>query len=162
MSTTIQLIGADVLEARLTAMEPKLARKAVRAGVSGGGEIIRKQATANAKAKFKRQTGDLFNGILKTVSVKRNPAGGSTVVARVGLRKGGKHSPFYGRILESGWTPAKGRKKNVRFLKQLVRRKGQRHVAGRPFMQPAFESRVNEALQVIQDKIREGIENLGN
>jgi len=170
----VNVAGLGELENRLRQLPEKLAQKVLVSAVRAGGRVIQRQAIANARAAFKKKTGRLARGILLDTKIFGRGVRGAVVRIRIGLRtRPGNESPWYGRLLESGWTHV-GRAKRTTLgslARGLFRRRGRgearqrgkgKAIAGKKWMLRAFEQKGPEALQKITEAIRAGLEKVAN
>jgi len=170
----VHVEGLGELENRLRQLPEKLAQKVLVSAVRAGGRVIQRQAIANAQAAFKQKTGRLARGILLDTKVIGRGVRGAVVRVRIGLRtRPGNESPWYGRLLESGWTHV-GRGKRTTLgsrVRGLFGRRGRgeaqkrgkgKAIAGKQWMLRAFEQKGQEALQKITEAIRAGLERIAN
>lgn len=124
--------GFAELDARLaklpTAMRPEIVTPALMAG----GEVIAEEARVLVPVR----SGNLRDSITVGTEPLNSAAGGLTALGEtvnVGPAQGkdAEHDGFYGHMIEFGT----------------------KHAAAEPFMRPAFDSKKDEAFEVIADRI---------
>ncbi len=127
----LQIKGLKELDARLKKLPDVVQRRILGAATAAAARVVQKSAKSQAPAK----TGRLKKNIV--VRTKRTRTG---TVSRVTLRTKGKgtdpKNAYYGRFVEFGTK------------KQ----------AARPFLRPAFDSNVNQAIQTMRKKIAQRLE----
>ena len=148
---TMRVEGLAELQKRMRALGPKVANKVLRSALSGGANIIRKQARINAPS----DTGDLQKAIRSgyskadstatrrrvNVFVKHKMKRYANNAANRRLGRTGEKYAFYGdlyywRYMEFG----------TKFHKRVE------------FLQRAFESKKVEAIEVFKKRLWKGIE----
>jgi len=134
---TMQIEGLSELMEKLRQLGPRLARNGLRAAVSAGAQVIRREV----KARAPRDSGVLNRAIyIKQIREKSSPTQQTFYVgARAGKRYQRKNlDAYYWRFLEFGTVK----------------------MQARPFLRPAFESKKVEAAERIKEKLAERIEKL--
>ena len=134
---TVRVTGMKELAAKLQSFGPKLARNGLRAAVSAGAEVIRKDVQARAP----EDTGVLRRAVYKKQI--REESNNTKQTFYLGVRSGKKYQKkkqdaFYWRFLEFGT----------------------KHIAARPFVRSAFESKKNEAVERMKEKLAERIKKI--
>lgn len=134
----VEVKGLKELEAKLLAMGQKVGLKAIRTALVSGAQIIKQDAMARVPV----DTGRLKKSLLVKKLSKPNPFKEQVIV---GVRSGKKlqktnRDAFYWKFLEFGHKDRSG--------------KG---ISPTPFIQPAFETKKNSAMDrikvVLQKKI---------
>lgn len=179
MNISLDFEGLSALAARLDKIAVIVADPVTRRALSAGGEVIRAQAEANV-----RKLTDALAGDLITVTRVRSTEGEKYVLIgpaydldHLKLRSRGHYagkldtssSPgVYGLFLETGHGPAG----SASSRRAEVKRAGRLNLRARefgtgsgdtppyPWLRPAFDSKHDEAMQVVADNIREGLEGL--
>ena len=134
---SVEVTGLKELAEKLAQMGPRLERNGLRAAVSAGAEVIRKEARARAPV----ATGTLRRAFYKKQI--REQSGQKQQTFFVGVRSGKRYAPkgqdaYYWRFQEFGTAK----------------------MPARPFLRPAFESKKNEAVEAMKKKLRDRIEQL--
>lgn len=122
---TMEVSGLRELADKLRDMGPDLARNALRAGVGQAARIIRDQAKATNPDDTGATDRALYAKLIKEKS------GDHQATYYVGVRSRGKKSAWYWRLVEFGTAKMRAR----------------------PFLRPAFESKKNEAVEIIAKRI---------
>ena len=134
---TVRVTGMKELAAKLQSFGPKLARNGLRAAVSAGAEVIRKDVQARAPV----DEGTLRRAVYKKQI--REESNNTKQTFYVGVRSGKK----YQKKKQDAWY--------WRFLEF-----GTKYIAARPFVRPAFESKKNEAVERMKEKLAERIKKI--
>jgi HK97 gp10 family phage protein len=137
----MNLTGFKELAAALRELGPRVAKNSLRRAVSAGSTVIKDDARARAP----KDTGEMAKDIL--VKRERDTKGEMSA----------KYSVF---VLTGKKSRLKGKGRNVSrdsFYWRFVEF-GTSKMAAQPFMRPAFESRKEEAVKVIGEKLDEGIQ----
>jgi HK97 gp10 family phage protein len=138
----IKVEGLAELDRKLRSLGPKIARSALRSSLNAAAQVIKKDAILRAPV----LTGRLAKKAIY-VTRSRSSATPTKEVYVVGVRqwkRGGKvkaygpQDAFYWRFLEFGT----------------------KHIAARPFLVPAFETKKQEAFERFKQKLREKIAQL--
>nr|WP_207728666.1 HK97-gp10 family putative phage morphogenesis protein [Clostridium botulinum] len=124
----MELEGMDNLIIKIEDMG-KAGTRIENKALKKAGEVILEEAKITSV--FKDRSGDLREG-LKVSGVRKK--GGNKFVL-VGIQKGDNSKIFYGKFLEFGTSKMKAR----------------------PFMGPAYESKKEEAKEVIKNELRKGL-----
>lgn len=141
--SSVKLQGGKELERKLLALDRKIARKIVSQALRAGAKVILKQARANAP----KRTG-LLRRSLKVKAGKSKKGRVSFVVqTAAGHYKG---ETFYGSFVEFGHKL--GKRRRAKGVKDERKR-----IPAQPFLEPAFNSKKEQAARVIADVIRQGI-----
>lgn len=146
---TSEVQGLAELDAVLSAMPDKLAKKVIVAAIREGAQMFQSRAQEMAPENPQIPLGHpewrtmrLKDGIKVQVTTKSLGAAGALVRGEIALDK--KHA-FFGRFVEQGHITAAG---------------GQ--VAPQPYMRPAFESTKYRVLDVVQMRLWQGVEAIAN
>lgn len=138
---SVQLSGFKELAAALREMGPKVARNGLRSAVAAGAAVVRNEARNLAPVR----TGEMKKDIQQ--KRERDTKGEFAAKYSVFVRSGKK-------------SRLSGKKRNIdkdsfywRFLEL-----GTSKMPAQPFMRPAFESKKEEALAVIGEKLDERIQ----
>lgn len=134
---TVKVEGLRELADKLRSFGPRLARNGLRAAVSAGAEVVRKDVKARAPV----DEGTLRRAVYKKQI--REESNNTKQTFYVGVRSGKKYQKknqdaFYWRYLEFGT----------------------KYINARPFIRPAFESKKNEAVERMKEKLAERIKKL--
>ena len=123
----------------------KDAKKAVRMGAN----IIRKEMRAKAPAKTRY--------LRKSIQIKIDGRGGQ-VIAKIGPSS----KAYWARFIEYGASPHAIRIKRKQILSDgtnvFGREVAHPGVRPKPFIRPAFDTKVEEAKQAIADQLRQALE----
>jgi HK97 gp10 family phage protein len=136
------LIGEKQLRKILATLPGKVRRKVLRQALNAAGTPILKEA--RARANESKESGTLKKSLKKKVKVF--PSG--TGVVMIGPDKetsgefnGKKRIPrYYAHLVENGHIDASGK-----------------FVPGKPFLRPAFDSKSGESLNVLKQKLADGV-----
>ena len=122
--------GFDGLSQKLDKLPRRVEGKIARKAIHSGGWVIVKEA----RSRIKSRTGTLR----KSIGTKAKRARRGVYRVQVGARSGEKvkHDGFYAGFVESGT----------------------KHAKKRPFLMPAFEAKLDEAVEAIAKRLREAIE----
>lgn len=145
----IKFTGGRELERALARLPGKLAKRAFRrAGAKALAPILREaRARAPRGPRIKKTPqgtfgpGELRKNIAKKTILKFHGNKGATVRVIVGMRTSKIHRGFVGRLIETGFRP--GRKDG-----------GPTQVPPKPFLEPAFDARSNEAMRIFTAELR--------
>ena len=139
MAASFKLSGGPQLAEALSKLGEKVRKKITRRAVVAGAQVVKKRAKEIATAKGVKDTGALIRNIAGKVERQTNP---DYVQINIGVRHGkpkknakNQDDPFY------WWQHEFGNSK----------------MPARPFMRPAFEESQEEVIQVMTDKVREGL-----
>jgi len=139
----ITVNGLQEVQKSLYSYSQKLGDHVVYGALRQGANIMRKAIYAQIDSSFKVHTGNLRRGFTVSRSkIHRGQSSGDALGVYVTLKKKGKAAPFYGRMLNDGWTPSGSSKK----------------VAGRNYVQVAFEANKEAALTAIVLSAQAGAE----
>lgn len=137
----MSLTGFRELAKALRELGPRVAKNTLRRSVSAGATVIK----IDARERAPKDSGEMAKDIL----VKRERGTKSEMSA--------KYSVF---VLSGKKSRLKGKRRNVdrdSFYWRFVEF-GTSKMAAKPFLRPAFESRKEEAVKVIGEKLDEGIQ----
>ncbi len=164
--------GLKEIQAKLKALEPKLAKKVVRAALKKSAEPILHAARSKAPV----DTGFLVSSIKLTTALSRRKG---TMTVRVGTSKGFyKGDDFYASFIEFGYRRGARRTKTqlglpdarqlpnqIAFTVAKYTSKVQRAVnnqrpwvPAQPFLRPAYDENKERALNILTTEILSGIE----
>ena len=137
----VDQVKLRALEQTMKRLPAKLAKKVFRRAGTKAAEPIRRAAQARVRSQFNSESGKLARGIKKQVKIKSRGSLGSDLTVKVGLSPVGSkvktsESVFYGRFLEKGTI----------------------HITPRPFIEPAFDARKEEALRIFTAVLKSGID----
>lgn len=141
MADLMNLTGFKELANALRELGPRVAKNTLRRSVAAGATIIRKEAMDRAPV----DTGEMRKDI--QVKRERDTKGEMSAKYSVFVRAG-KKSRLSGR--------ARNVQKDSYYWKFVEL--GTSKMAARPFMRPAFESRKEDAVKAIGEKLDEGIQ----
>lgn len=125
----IRLDGVDNIIARLNAINANVSRLTNTALKAAAEPVLQ---DAKATSEFHDRTGNLREG-LKISGVKTKDG---VKYVLVGVGKSDNSKIFYGKFLEFGTSK----------------------IPARPFLGPAYERHKNEVLEIMKNKLREGLE----
>lgn len=166
MAETITVTGLDEVQKRLYSYSQQLGDRVVLGALRQGANLVKKAAQANApvlsgtlkqrgivvrKSKIHRgkSSKDLI-GVYLTIAGKKK----SDPAYRT------KDDPYYGKFLETGWN-TRGKSNDLRYSKRIrgftrrsvggsrVTQRGRTDVPGRHFIDRAFESNKEQAVELI-------------
>lgn len=176
-----QLDGFDELEKQLAHLELSVQKNVLRQTVREAADPIRKQMLSNYQSRWNHDTGQLAESFAVRVTIPRNPTF-ADVVASVGVFKNrsvqvatGKSidAPVYAYWLEYGTrahslaTGASLRQYSTGKKKRIKKRidrphqwEGNQHpgFAAKPFIRPAFDSHLQQALDIQKSTLSEAID----
>lgn len=155
MAETVRVTGLDGVLERLQALPAAVGAKGggpARAALAKGARVFRDQAIANAP----RDTGLLQESIVARRDSRPGMAGASEAYY-VGVRRKAR------RYANTKRNRGKGRAGKTYFVDGtafywLFLEFGTEKMAARPFLRPAFESRKEDALNVIVTEMHAGID----
>lgn len=143
MADTQNLSGFKELAAALRELPQRVAKNSLRAAVGAGAAVIRTEARIRAP----RDTGEMAKDIL--IKRERDTPGGDTFTAR--------YSVF---VLSGKKSRLKGKKRDVQrdsYYWKFVEF-GTSKMPAQPFLRPAFETKKEEAVKAIGEKLDERIQ----
>lgn len=160
MDEILSISGGKELAEFLNSLPVKIERNIMRAALRAGARVIANEAKNNVPVKM----GGLKRSI-RTDSTRTK--GGVEATAKAGGRSGGKSkdkSAFYAQFVEYGTAAhlikAGERKKRLVFTARDGNRVSTMQVnhpgaTAKPFMRPALDSKKDEAMRAVTDKIKE-------
>ncbi|MCC0724612.1 HK97-gp10 family putative phage morphogenesis protein [Clostridioides sp. ZZV14-6044] len=145
MGVEITTEGFDAILSKIESMG-KSGDRLLNEAVKAGGNVI----LQDALPRVKKRTGKLEAG-LKVSGVKKK---GNVKYVLVGITKEDNSEIFYGKFLELGASAhqipiKKGKKKG-----RIINHPG---VSPKPFLAPAFESKKDEAKNVMKEILKQGL-----
>lgn len=146
-SIDLKLTGVDELVARLEALGPKLARRAMRRALKAAGEVIADTARDEcpvlpANAPNGRRPGELRDSIDAVVTLSSDGQRGTVKIGPTYDKADGNQSPgVYGTFVELGSV---------------------HNPHPQPFMRPAFDTEADEALAKISEVLKEELDAAGS
>lgn len=168
---SINVAGLDQLQRALQQLPQQLAKNVLRGAVAAGARVIRDEARRRAPI-YNGPDGSVPRGVIRRAIY----AGSSRELTNalqqgyiVNVRSGKKYQAlgkkkrnadaFFAPWVEYGHyvVPRRPAGVSIRSQRAKHRTSGGQFVAARPFMRPAFESKKNEAVQVIKDYLAERI-----
>jgi HK97 gp10 family phage protein len=179
MNTSLDFEGLPELAARLDKVAIIVADPLARRALSAGGEVVRAQAQTNVR----KLTGDLAGDVITVTRVldaegeKYVLIGPAYDLDHLKVRHRGRYagkldtssSPgVYGLFLETGHGPAgsaSSRRADVQRAGRLNLRArefgtGSGDTPPYPWLRPAYDAKKDEAMEVVANTIREGLEGL--
>jgi HK97 gp10 family phage protein len=141
MADGLKLTGFKELADALRELGPRVARNSLRRAVSAGAAEIRNDAKARAPV----DTGEMRKDIM--IKRERDTKGEMAATYSVFVRSG-KKSRLAGKSRDV--------QKDSYYWKFVEF--GTSKMAAKPFLRPAFESRKEEAVKVIGEKLDEGVQ----
>jgi len=176
MPDAFEVSGLDVLARRLDQLPLALAQQIARPALEDAGEII--QAAAEANAEQHRITGELAEDVIVVVKIGGDLANMRVLVGPgypgpgMKTRKRGKYagqadsttSPgVYGGFVERGhgepgysWASRFGSAKQRRRTGRQIEL-GSHDIPPHPWLQPAFDSTQDAAIEAVADHFREAL-----
>ena len=146
----MQLTGFKELASALRELPQKVSRNALRAAVNAGATVIKKEAGVKAP----KDTGALkANMYQKQVREKSGP---ETQTFYVGVRKGVAKYANTAANRRAGKAGKVYKDAGTTFYWRFMEF-GTSKMAARPFLRPAFESKKEEAVKAIAEKLDERI-----
>ena len=142
MGVTYQVVGLKELQAKLEALPVKLARRVLRPALQEAGAVIQQEAGVRAP----RDTGKLTTDIVVDVVIHNDLVGD----VKIGPAK----SAFWGMFSELGTAPHQ--ESSPRGTAPFMH-PGE---PARPWLRPAMDTKKEEALQVLANNIRLGLEEM--
>lgn len=146
----IDLVGMDAILAKIQEMG-RAAKSVEDKAITEAGKVILSQAKSNLNSQLKKRTGNLEDSLDIT-----NPKGRSgNRYVLVGLEKDDTSNGFYGKFFEWGAS--------AHIIKIKRGKNGGRimmHHPGtspRPFLGPAYTSKVKEAREVMKRELQKGL-----
>lgn len=142
---TIKVEGLDELARKIRSLAPKIQDKILGSAVNAGLQIVKKDAADRVPVGETHTVNGITHesGMLKrSIFVKRISSNGEGRAEYIlGVRQGRKErkrnkDAFYWRFIEFGT----------------------KHIAARPFLRPAFESKKNEAFEKIKQTLKSGLD----
>ncbi len=145
---SLDVQGMAELERKLQALDSKVKRKVVRVAVKSGADVIKHQAESNAETIVGGEMGTLIARRLGTRRFRRQRRGSYGVSLRI------RPGP-----LEFIWITQDGTRYYVPSALEFghIDRAGG-FVPARPYMRPAFDSKVRAAITTIGNVLKVGIE----
>ncbi len=171
MADIIQIKGLAELNQRLLALPQLMQTKVLRGAMLAGAKVVRDTAKANAPlgpGPKRRYNGNITPpGVLKRsalVKFDKSNSNGTQVVYLATFRKGRKQQKanrdaFYASWVEFGHKIVPRKSKSGKGI-ALRRRGATGRVPPHKFLTPAFNSTQSQVLQVIENKIRAGVNTL--
>ena len=156
METHIKLDGDKELIRKFRKLEHAFSQEALVGAVTAGAKVIEREAKVRAPVK----TGILRDAITsEQLKTKKNLVEvGVSWRIKKGISGAGKPSrvpAYYGIMVEKGTKSRKRKKKSKKPLVFFKEPKSTGRGPARPFLEPAFESKRQQAAWVIKDKISE-------
>lgn len=163
--------GGKELDKMLQTLPTKLEKNIMRAALVAGARVIMKEAKAhapvgrpsNVNAKlYGGYAGALRDSVRVTSGFSKKGAAYASVKAGGRTKKGA--DVFYAHIVEYGarshTIKPRGKRMEIgdKFVAGAVEHPG---VRPRPFMRPALDNRLDEALQVVTERIRKRLQKEG-
>lgn len=139
MGASFKLSGGRELADVLAKLGEKVRKKIIRSAVTAGAQVVKKRAKEIAKSKSIQDTGALIRNIAGKVEKQRSP---DYVQINIGVRHG---------------KPKKNAKRQDDPFYWFFHEFGTSKMAARPFIRPAFEESKERVIEVMTDKVREGI-----
>ena len=139
MAASFKLSGGPQLAEALSKLGEKVRKKITRRAVVAGAQVVKKRAKEIAKTKGIEDTGALIRNIAGKVEKQRSP---DYVQINIGVRHG---------------KPKKNAKRQDDPFYWFFHEFGTSKMAARPFIRPAFEESKERVIEVMTDKIREGL-----
>jgi len=146
-----QVHGLAELKELLRKLPADLEKKALRKGARSAANVILAEARRRYGAQFTSRTGKGKKSFAVMVGRRKK---GHGVFARIGVRG----DAFYLSFLEKGWRHiGRGKGRRARLRSGTIQGK---KIPGKPFMEPAFDSKAEEAVRELERAILEYIEAL--
>ncbi|MEO6147018.1 MAG: HK97-gp10 family putative phage morphogenesis protein [Sulfuriferula sp.] len=151
MAETVHVTGLRELQAALKELPDRIAKNALRASVYAGAVVIKDEA----KQRAPNYTGPVSQGHPPPGTLKR-----SIIMKQIPEKSGQYFQTFYVLVRHGKKYQKQGKKGNLsqdafywRFIEF-----GTAKMAAQPFMRPAFEARKQAALDAIQKKLLQRID----
>ena len=139
MAFSLKLNGGPELAFALSKLGDNVRKKITRRAVTAGAQVVKKRAKEIAKSKGIQDTGALIRNIAGKVEKQTSP---DYVQINIGVRHG---------------KPKKNAKRQDDPFYWFFHEFGTSKMAARPFIRPAFEESKERVIEVMTDKIREGL-----
>jgi HK97 gp10 family phage protein len=148
----VQVQGAKELEAKMKALPEKVSKKLAKKALREGCKILQKQAKSNVPVR----TGLTKKNI--RIKVGKAQKGSVAVMVTIG-KKMFQGKAFYAAFQEFGWFTGKrlrGHKTKASY-EAASHAAGRKAVAGKHFMEKAYDAKHDEAAQKAEDSLRDQI-----
>lgn len=139
MAASFKLNGGPELAFALSQLGDNVRKKITRRAVTAGAQVVKKRAKEIAKSKGIQDTGALIRNIAGKVEKQTSP---DYVQINIGVRHG---------------KPKKNAKRQDDPFYWFFHEFGTSKMAARPFIRPAFEESKERVIEVMTEKIREGL-----
>ncbi len=139
MAVSLKLNGGPELAFALSQLGDNVRKKITRRAVTAGSQVVKKRAKEIAKSKGIQDTGALIRNIAGKVEKQTSP---DYVQINIGVRHG---------------KPKKNAKRQDDPFYWFFHEFGTSKMAARPFIRPAFEESKERVIEVMTEKIREGL-----
>lgn len=139
MGASFKLSGGRELADALAKIDDKIRKKITRRAVVAGAQVVKKRAKEIAKSKGIEDTGAVIRNIAGKVEKQSNP---DYVQINIGVRHG---------------KPKKNAKRQDDPFYWFFHEFGTSKMPARPFMRPAFEESKERVLDVMVEKVRDGL-----
>lgn len=149
MGASFKLSGGAELSEALSKLGEKVRKKIIRSAVTAGAQVVKKRAKEIANAKNIKDTGALIKNIAGKVEKQRNA---DYVQINIGVRHGQKRDEKK-RAKKQGRATVDVDDPFYWFMHEF----GTSKMAARPFIRPAFEESKDRVLDVMVDKVRDGL-----
>lgn len=145
----IELIGMDSILSKVQQMG-KAAKDIEVKAIEEAGKVILDAAKDNLKSQVKTRTGNLEEGL------KMSPIKGS--VGRryilIGIQKDDNSDIFYGKFFEWGASAHRIKIRNGKYKGRVINHSG---ISPRPFLGPAYASKIREAMEIMKRELKQGL-----
>jgi HK97 gp10 family phage protein len=158
------VVGLKELGDNINLLDQKLQRKIVRTAAMAGIEVFRKDAIARAPRRTddyeKTDKGGKKRGpgfLKKNIKRRGKPLPDGGFEASTGPNR----RAWYGSLVERGFTHQAGKRSGRGRPNAAHNAATGKHVPGKPFMRPAFDTKQKQAEQVFADEIKKGLNEEG-
>ena len=149
---SVSVQGGKELERKLRTLEPKIAKKYLRKVLRAGGKLMLQHARANVPV---GETGNLRRSLTLWAMSRK----GRSHELGISVGPSSRKVPQLVSYSKGSSSDISTRKMTgERYYYPAAVEYGTRHVAPRPFMRKAFDSRKHAALDVIMTQLRDALE----
>ena len=145
----MELEGTDLIINRIQEMG-RAARLIEDKAVNEAGKVILKEAKNNLASQVKRRTGNLEDGL--KISAVKGSSGNRYVL--VGIEKDDNSEIFYGKFFEWGASAHRISIRRGKYKGRVVNHPG---ISPRPFLGPAYISKIKEARDIMKRELIKGL-----
>ena len=150
---TVNITGLKELQQALNQLPLEIQKRPLRSAVSAGAKVILDEAIRRAP---QGETGNLRKALYRYRSRSQSGKGQETFL--VGVRKGKKEYVDSAKNRRFGRVGKKYTVEGEAFYWRFIEF-GTSKMPARPFLRPAFESKKNQAVETIKNRLAVAIEN---